>query len=69
MFFRSKKQFLRLKSLKNKSLGLQSQIDNRQGDFCQVYGKKYEDPKKKVDKKFRRNEVKYFDFRHFLGKC
>ena len=27
---------------------------------------KNEDPKKKVDKKFRRNEVKYSDFRHIL---
>ena len=25
-------------------------------------------PKKKVDKKLRRIEVKYRDFRHFLGK-
>ena len=38
-FFRSKKQFLGLKSLKNQLLGLKSLINNRQGDFCSVYGK------------------------------
>ena len=33
-FFRSKKQFLGLKSLKNQILGLKSQINNRQEEFC-----------------------------------
>ena len=42
MFFRSKKQFLGLKSRKNQLLGLKSQINNRQEEFCLVYGKKYE---------------------------
>ena len=65
--FRSKKIFLGLKSLKNQLLGLKSQINNRQGRFLSAIREKNMriPKKKKVDKKFRRIEVKYCDFRHF----
>ena len=45
-----------------------SNKNNKQGDLCSVDGKKYGVPKKRSTKKFGRNEVKYYDFKHFLGK-
>ena len=44
----SKKQFLRLKSLKNQLLGLKSQKNNKQGVFVGYTGKKYEVTKAKT---------------------
>ena len=38
------------------------------GIFVRYMGKKYEDATKKGRQKLRRDEVKYCDFRHFLGK-
>ena len=67
-FLGIKNQFLGLISLKNQLLGLKSQkiIDRRifvryfMGKICNS---------QKIDKKFRRNEVKCCGFRHFLEKC
>ena len=36
--------------------------------FVRYMGKKYEVPKKRLTKKFGRNEVKYCDYRNFLEK-
>ena len=64
-----KKIFLGLESLKNQLLGLKSQKNNSQWDPCWIYGgKNMRFLKKRSTKKFGRNEEKYYDFRHFLGK-